>query len=154
MRVRSIIVVLLMLATAGCSVHRREFDSNPPFSSHYYRSFDVEVAWQAERSGQDVRISGTVTNHRYAFLRDLELKGRLLDAGGKTLAGETIADFPTYIPSGKSEPFQMNLRLPEGSTPVRLRFNYTYLLAEEPPAVKGYGGYDGIPHFGTFDAPL
>lgn len=154
MRVRSIIAILFMVATAACGVYRRESDSNPPFSSHYYRSFDVEVAWQAERTGRDVRLSGTVTNHRYVFLRDLELKARLIDAEGKILARETIDDFPTYIPSGKSVPFQMNLTLPEGSTPVRLRFNYTYILAEEPPAVRGYGGYDDIPHFGTFDAPL
>jgi hypothetical protein len=143
-----------MLATAACSVHRREFDSNPPFSSHFYRSFDVEVAWQAERIGQNVRLSGTVTNRRYAFLRDLELKARLLDVEGKTVASEIIADFPTYIPAGRSEPFQMILTLPDGRTPVRLRFNYTYVLAEEPPAFRGYGGYDGIPRFGTFDAPL
>jgi starvation-inducible outer membrane lipoprotein len=94
MRVRSIIVITLMLATAACSTYRREFDSNPPFSSHYYRIFDVEVAWQAERSGQDVRLSGTVTNRRYAFLRDLELKARLFDAQGNTLARESNADFP------------------------------------------------------------
>jgi hypothetical protein len=154
MRVRSIIIILLMLAMAACGINRRELDSNPPFAPHHYGSFDVEIAWQAERAGRNVRLSGTVTNHRYAFLRDLELKGRLLDAEGETLARETVADFPTYIPPGKSAPFHMNLTLPDGSTPARLRFNYTYLLAEEPPVVGGYGGYDDIPHFGTFDAPL
>ncbi len=154
MRIRSIIVILLMLATAACSAYRRELDSNPPFSSHHYRSFDVAVAWQAERAGQDVRLSGTVTNNRFGFMRDLELKARILDAEGKTLARETIADFPAYIPSGKSESFNMNLTLPDGRTPVRLRFNYTYNLVEEPPAVGGYAGYDHIPRFGTFDAPL
>ena len=154
MRVQSIIAILLVLATAACTTYRREFDANPPFAPHYYRSFDVEVSWQAERAGQEVRLSGAVTNRRYAYLRDLELTARLLDEKGKILARETITDFPTYLPSGTAAPFRMHLRLPNGTTPARLRFNYTYLLTEEPPAVRGYGGYDDIPHFGNFDAPL
>lgn len=154
MRIRSIIAMLLMLATAACSTYPREFDTNPPFAPHYYRNFDVEVAWQAERTGQEIRVSGTVTNHRYAYLRDLELKARLLDEKGNILARETVADFPTYIPPGKDAPFQMDLKLSGKTSPARLRFNYTYFLAEEPPAFRGYGGYEDIPHFGNFDAPL
>lgn len=154
MRIRSIIAMLLMLATAACSTYPREFDTNPPFAPHYYRNFDVEVAWQAERTGQEIRVSGTVTNHRYAYLRDLELKARLLDEKGNILARETVADFPTYIPPGKDVPFQMDLKLSGKTSPARLRFNYTYFLAEEPPAFRGYGGYEDIPHFGNFDAPL
>jgi len=154
MRLRTIIAILLVLATAACSTYRREFDANPPFSAHYYRNFDVEVAWQAERTSQDVRLSGTVTNHRYAYLRDLELTGLLLDGKGNVLARTTINDFPTYIPSGKAASFQMRFSVADGTTPARLRFRYTYLLAEEPPAVRGYGGYDDTPHFGRFDAPL
>jgi len=154
MRGRSIIAILLMLATAACNTYRREFDANPPFASHYYRSFDVEVAWQAERTGQDIQLSGAVTNRRHAYLLDLELTARVVDDKGKVLARKKIHEFPTYIPSGKTEPFRMSLNLREGATPARLRFNYTYLLAEEPPAARGYGGYDHVPHFGNFDAPL
>ncbi|MGB9081392.1 MAG: hypothetical protein WCD00_08835 [Desulfuromonadaceae bacterium] len=154
MRGRTIIAMLLMLATAACSTYRREFDTNPPFASHYYRNFDVEVVWQTERTGQDVHLSGAVTNRRYAFLRDLELTARVVDEKGNVLARETINDFPTYIRSGEAAPFSMNLSLLGGTTPAQLRFNYTYFLAEEPPAFRGYGGYDDIPHFGNFDAPL
>ena len=154
MKGRSIIAILLMLATASCSTYRREFDANPPFAPHYYRDFDVEVIWQAERTGQDVHVSGAVTDRRNTYLRDLELTARVVDDKGNVLARETIDDFPTYIRSGTAAPFRMNLNLPEGTTPARLRFNYTYFLAEEPPAVRGYGGYDDIPHFGNFDAPL
>jgi len=154
MRGRSIVAIMLVLATAACSTYRREFDANPPFASHYYRSFDVEVAWQAERTGQDVQLSGAVTNRRYAYLRDLELTVRVVDEKGKVLARKKIHDFPTYIPSGKTAPFRVNLNLPEGTTPARLRFNYAYLLAEEPPAAGGYSGYKHVPHFRNFDAPL
>jgi len=73
---------------------------------------------------------------------------------GGVLARATLADFPTYIPSGKAAPFQMNFRFPDGTAPARLRFSYTYWLAEDPPAVRGYSGYEDIPHFGNFDAPL
>lgn len=154
MRIRSIVAILLLLATAACSTYRREFDANPPYTPHYFRSFDVEVAWQAERTGEEIRLSGAVTNRRYAYMRDLELTARLLDEKGGVLARETVADFPTYIQSGKAAPFRMNLRLSEGAAPARLRFSYTYWLAEEPPSVRGYGGYENIPHFGNFDAPL
>ncbi|HEY3307236.1 MAG TPA: hypothetical protein VGJ93_02165 [Desulfuromonadaceae bacterium] len=154
MRVRWSIAILMLLATAACSTYRREFDANPPYAHHYFRNIDGEVAWQAERTGQGIRLSGTVTNHRYAFMRDLELTARLLDEKGGVLNKETLSDFPTFIPSGKAAPFHMNLRLPDGTAPARLRFSYTYWLAEEPPAFRGYGGYEDIPHFGNFDAPL
>jgi hypothetical protein len=154
MRLRSIIAIVLVLVTTACSSYRREFDANPPFDAHDYRNFDVEVAWQAERTGQDVRLRGTVTNHRYAYLRDLELRGILMDEKGIVLARATVDDFPTYIPSGRGTSFQMRFSIADGATPARLRFRYTYLLAEEPPAVRGYGGYDDTPHFGKFDAPL
>jgi hypothetical protein len=145
--------MLLLLATAACSTTRKEFDANPPFAPHYYRNVDVEVTWQAVRTGQDVQLSGAVTNRRSAYLRDLELTVRLLDDKGAALARETVMDFPTYIPSGKAAPFQVKLSLPPGTTPARLRVNYTYLLTEEPPAVRGFSGTDDIPHFGRFDAP-
>jgi len=145
---------LLLLATASCSTYRKEFDANPPLAPHYFRNIDVEVAWQSQRTGQEMRLSGAVTNRRYAYLRDLELTVWLLDEKGGVVARETRVDFPTYIPSGKSAPFQLNLRLPAGTSPARLRFSYTYFLAEEPPAVRGYGGYEDVPHFGNFDAPL
>jgi hypothetical protein len=151
MRRRSLIAILLVLAMAACSTFRQEFDANPPFAPHFYRHFDVEVSWQAERTAQNVRLSGEVTNRRYAYLRDLELTARLLDEKGKVLGRQTIGDFPTYIPFGKAEPFRMNLSLPAGTVPARLSFSYTYLLAEEPPA---FNGYADVPHFGTFDAPL
>ncbi len=154
MRMRSIMTFLLLLATASCSTYRKEFDANPPFAPHYFRNIDVEVAWQSQRTGQEMRLSGAVTNRRYAYLRDLELTVWLLDEKGGVVARETRVDFPTYIPSGKSAPFQLNLRLPAGTSPARLRFSYTYFLAEEPPAVRGYGGYEDVPHFGNFDAPL
>lgn len=154
MRVRTFIAVLLLLTTAACSSYRKEFDTNPSYAPHYFRNNGVEVAWQAERAGQEIHLSGTVTNHRYAYLRDLELKARILGEKGAVLARETLLDFPTYIPTGKAEPFHMILRLQAGTIPERLRFNYTFWLAEEPPAVRGYGGYDDVPHFGNFDAPL
>ena len=154
MRMRSIIAILLLLATTSCSTYRKEFDANPPLAPHYFRNIDVEVAWQSQRTGQEMRLSGAVTNRRYAYLRDLELTVWLLDEKGGVVARETRVDFPTYIPSGKSAPFQLNLRLPAGTSPARLRFSYTYFLAEEPPAVRGYGGYEDVPHFGNFDAPL
>jgi len=151
---RYLATILLLLATAACSTYRPEFDANPPYAAHFFQNRDVKVTWQAEHTGQEMRLAGTVTNHRYAYMRDLELTTRILGEKGRVLVTETLIDFPTYIPSGQSAPFHMKLRLPEGASPTRLRFNYTYWLAEEPPAVRGYDGYDDVPHFGKFEAPM
>ncbi len=152
MRARHIIAILLLSVTAACSVHRKEFDANPPYAPHYFRGFDVEVVWQAVRTGREIRVSGSLINHRDAYLLDPELTARLLDEKGGVLSDETFSDFPRYIPSEKAAPFQMVLHIPSGAVPGRVRFSYTYRLAEEPPAFR-YGGYEDIPHFGHFDAP-
>lgn len=154
MNMRTIIAILLLLATTACSAYRREFDANLPFAAHTVRSFDVEVAWQAEQRGNDILLAGTVANRRSGYLRDLELTVRLLDDRGEVIARETITDFPTYLPSGKNSPFHLELRFPAGRAPVRLRFGYTYRLVEEPPAFRGDGDSGEVPRFGTFDAPL
>jgi len=153
MNMRTIIALLLLLAMTACSAYRREFDANPPFAPHTVRSFDVEIAWQAERKDHEILVAGTVANRRTAYLRDLELTVRLLDDKGKVIAGETTTDFPTYLPSGKSEPFRLGLRFPADRAPAGLRFAYTYRLVEEPPAFRG-GDSGEVPRFGTFDAPL
>lgn len=154
MKVRLSIVILLMLVTAACSAYRREFDTNPPFGSHFYRSFDVEVAWQTEQTGSNLLLSGTVANRRYAYLRDLELTAKVLDEKGNTLFKEVVDNFPTYIPPGKSASFRMQLKLPEGTIPARLHVNYIYFLREQTPVFRGDEGLDDTPHFGSFDAPL
>jgi len=153
MNMRTIIALLLLLTITACSAYRREFDANPPFAPHAVRSFDVEIAWQAERKDHDIVLAGTVANRRSGYLRDLELTVRLLDDKGETIAKETITDFPTYLPAGKSEPFHLGLRFPADRAPARLRFGYTYRLIEEPPAFRGHDSGE-VPRFGTFDAPL
>lgn len=148
-------IILLLLATAACSTYRPEFDANPSFAPHYFRNLDVEITWQTERKGQEIRLSGAVTNHRPTYMRDLELTIRLLDEKGSVLARALFADFPTYITTGTAAPFQISFRLPDGTVPSRLRFRYAYQLAEEEPSpVTGFSGYENIPYFGNFDAPL
>ena len=154
MRLRSITFFLLLLATAACSANRIEFDANPPYAPHFYRKFDVEVTWQASRTGRDISLTGTVTNLRDQFMCELDLTARLLNEKGDVLAEETFTGFPRFIPSGKAAPFNMKIRLPEGSAPARLRLSYAYWLADEPPSFLGYAGYGDIPHFGNFYAPL
>lgn len=147
-------VILLMLVTAACAAYHREFDANLPFAPHFSRNFDVEVAWQSVQTGSILKVAGSVTNRRYAFLQDFELTAKIFDQKGALLASETSDSFPNYIPSGKSEPFAMTLTLPDGATPTRLSFHYDYFLKEEPPVFRGYGESGDTPHFGTFDAPL
>lgn len=147
---RFMLVALLLLVTAGCATYHKELDGNPPFSAHRFSSYDLEVAWRTEQSGDAIKLAGTVTNHRTYFLRDLELTARLVDNEGKVIARETFTDFSTYLPSGKSEPFRMELRLPSGGRVERIHFSYVYWLAEAPPAFRGY---DDKPYFGSFTSP-
>lgn len=154
MNVRPIIVFLLVLSLTACSASRKELDTNPAFAPHSFRDFAVSITWQSERKGQEVQVSGTITNLRYAFMRDLELKARLLDETGNAIARVTYLDFPTYIPEGKTATFHLSFQVPPGFVPARLRFGYIYWLKEEPPVLKGYEGYEDIPHYGNFDAPM
>ncbi len=147
--IKRCVVLLLLLATTACSAYRKELDKNPSFSPHHFGYYDLGIDWQAERSGRVVRLAGTVTNRRDYYLRDLELTVRLTDEHGKVLARETFADFPTYIPPGRSEPFRLELRPSSDALPGRVRFTYIYWLAEEPPAFRQYGN---VPYFGNFDS--
>jgi starvation-inducible outer membrane lipoprotein len=151
MSLRLMLAALLMVATAACSTYHKEIDGNPPFAPHHFRYYDLEVAWQSEQTGQGIRLTGTVTNHRSYYLRDLELTARLVDSHGKVLSRETFSDFPVYLSTGKTEPFRLEIRVPSGTAPERVRFTYVYWLTEEPPAFRGY---DDVPYFGNFDSPL
>jgi hypothetical protein len=148
---RLLFVSLFLLAVTGCSATRRELDANPPFTPHHYRYHDMEVKWQTGRTDGMIRLEGTVTNRRYAYMWGLETTVRLMDAKGKILARETFADYPTYLAPGKTERFRMEFRLPPDFAPKRLSFSYIYWLVEEPPAFRRY---DDNPHFGHFDSPL
>ncbi len=149
-RIFLLATLLLLLATA-CSTYRKELDSNPPFSSHRFRAYDLEISWQAEKTADGVRLVGAVTNRRSYYLHDLELTARLADERGRIVARETYADFPNFIPPGKTEAFQLELHPAPGSAPQQVRFTYVYWLAEEPPAFRGYGD---VPTFGNFNSSL
>ena len=146
---RLIVAALLLLTVAGCAGYRKELDVNPPFAPHRFRSYDLEVIWQAEQGADGIHLAGTVVNRRDYFLHDLELTARLLDREGKVLARETYTAFPTYIPPGTDAPFRMKLRTPPGKV-ERVRFSYVYWLTEAPPAFRGY---DDVPYFGSFVSP-
>jgi hypothetical protein len=147
---RVIIWALLLLTAAGCAGYRKELDGNPPFTAHRFRSYDLEVAWQTEQSGNAINLAGTVTNLRSYFLHDLELTARLVGREGKLLARETYTGFPTYLPPGKDAPFRMEFRVPPGGEVERVRFSYVYWLTEPPPSFRGY---DDTPYFGSFVSP-
>jgi len=73
MALRLMLVSLFLLATAACSAYHKELDGNPPFTSHHYRYYDLDVVWQSERTDEGIRVTGKVTNRRDYYLRDLEL---------------------------------------------------------------------------------
>lgn len=146
-----IFAALFLLTTTACTMYRKELDTNPAFAPHHFRYFDLAVDWRAERTAEGVRLSGTVTNRRDYYLRFLELTARLLDQGGTIVARGSFSDFPTYLPPGKSEPFQLVVPLPAGTTAARVHFTYVYWLVEAPPAFRGESDK---PEFGSFVSPL
>jgi len=84
MKARFAMAMLLLLAITSCSTYRADIDTKPAYTRpsytpHYFRNRDVEVVWQTERAGQELRLSGTVANHRNAYMRDLVLSTRLLN---------------------------------------------------------------------------
>jgi len=159
MSARFVVAMLLFLVTTSCSTYRQEIAAGPAYTKpaytpHYFRNRDVEVVWQAERTGREIRLSGTVTNRHNTYMRNLVLTTRLLNEISRDLARETLTEFPTYCLCWQTVPFKVNLRVPSGATPKRLHINYTYWVAEEPPAARGYVGIKGFPHFGAIDVLL
>ncbi|MCM2356976.1 MAG: hypothetical protein NDI77_02425 [Geobacteraceae bacterium] len=143
-------VILLLLA--ACATPRKELDTNPPFSSHYYRYYDLEILWKSARTDNVISIEGTVRNLRYYYLRDLELTASLLDDKGEVVAKETFASFPTLLDTSGSERFRLELRLKPGEAPRRIRFSYTYQLADTYQ-LPGYPRGD-VPRFNSFESNL
>lgn len=148
---RFLVTALLLLATAACSSYHKEIDGNPPFAPHHFRYYDVEIAWRAEPTNDGVLLTGTVTNRRDYYLRDLELAARLMNERGVVLARADYAAFPHLIPPGNVAPFEMELRLPPNTRSEQVRFTYVYWLTEAAPELRGA---EDVPHFGSFDAPL
>jgi len=148
---KRLIVATLILITASCSSYRKEIDDNPPFAPHHFRYYDVEITWRTEPTNDGVRLTGTVTNRRDYYLRDLELAARLMNERGVVLARTDYAAFPHLIPPGKAAPFEMELRLSPNTGSERVRFTYVYWLTEAAPELRGA---EDVPHFGSFDAPL
>jgi uncharacterized lipoprotein YmbA len=159
MKARFVMAMLLLMAITSCSSYRTEIDTRPAYSKpsytpHYFRNRDVEVVWQTERSGQEVRLSGTVTNHRNAFMRDLMLKTRLLNEISRDLTKETVTNCTASSQCLKVVPFHITLQIPNGTTPKRLHINYAYWVAEEPSSARGYVALKDFPHFGVIDVLL
>ncbi len=148
---RFLVTIMLLLATTACTRYHKEIDGNPPFAPHHFRYYDVEIAWRAEPTNDGFRLTGTVTNRRDYYLRDLELAARLMNERGVILTRADYAAFPHLIPPGDVAPFEMQLRLPPNTRSEQVRFTYVYWLTEAAPELRGA---EDVPHFGSFDAPL
>ncbi|HEY4744148.1 MAG TPA: hypothetical protein VIH45_05770 [Desulfuromonadaceae bacterium] len=152
--VREILLLAAVLAvafTAGCTLYHKELDTNPAYSDHQFRYYDLEIAWRAEQTDGTLRLTGTVNNLRSDYLWDMELTSRLVGRDGKVFARQTYADFPTYLAPGKPESFRMEFRLVPGTQPERIHFTYNYWPVEAAPRFRGNVG--DTPVFGSFDAP-
>ena len=159
MKARFAMAMLLLLAITSCSTYRAEIDAKPAYirpsyTPHYFRNRDVEVVWQTERAGQELRLSGTVANHRNAYMRNLVLTTRLLNEISRDLTGETLTDCSAQCQLIKVVPFHITLRIPNGTTPKRLHIDYAYWVAEEPPSARGYVAHKDFLHVGAIDVLL
>ncbi len=144
------LVALLLIFCTGCSC--MEIDRNPPFSSHHFRSGDLEITWQAKREAEAVSVTGTVRDIRSYYLQDLELTVRLLNGKGKVIARGTYADFPDYLAPGKDAPFHLKLSIPSGEEAEHVHFSYLFWLAQgAPPALRVY---EKVPISGNFASPM
>ncbi len=121
-----LLAAFLLLVLSGCAGYPKVQDSNPPFSEHHYRYYDLDVQWRAEGSDGLLRLTGTVRNLRDLYLQDLELSARLVNREGKVIARDFFPDFPNYIPPGTTEPFHLQFRVPPGEEAKEVRFRYYY----------------------------
>lgn len=159
MRTRIAMAILLLMAITSCSTYRTEIDTRPAYTSpsytpHYFRNRDVEVVWQTERTCQELRLSGTVTNRRKAYMRDLVLTTRLLNEISRDLTRETLTNCTGYSQCLLAAPFNITIQIPNGTTPKRLHIKYAYWVAEETSSAKGFVAHKDFPHFGFIDVLL
>jgi hypothetical protein len=127
--------LVLLLTASGCSIYHEKLDSNLPFSAHHYSNGDLEITWLAERSDSNIRLTGEVRNLRSYYYQDFELIARLMDASGKIISRKSFTHFPDYLPSSKSEPFQLDFHLPPGTRVEQILYRYFYWLDQGGPAL-------------------
>jgi len=164
MRTRIAMAMLLLMAITSCSTYRTEINATPAYTSpfytgpsytpHFFRNQDVEVVWQTERTGQELRLSGTVTSRRKAYMRDLVLTTRLLNEISRDLTRETLTNCTGYSQCLLAAPFNITIQIPNGTTPKRLHIKYAYWVAEETSSAKGFVAHKDFPHFGFIDVLL
>lgn len=119
---------ILSLGTA-CAVPRTSLDTNPAFTSHQFGNHELAIAWKTETTDKGVRIDGTVKNVRPDLpYTSLQLTAKLLDESGRML-GKGTKDFQGRFTG--SEPFSMEIPVPEKESVKKVNFSYSYGTTED-----------------------
>src|ERR671931_639497 len=130
---KNLVAALTFLMMTGCSGYAPpRYD--PTLYPHSHRFYDLTLFWNVTREGTTVTIPGFVKNTRFAYVKDLELTGTLLDEEGSKLGEATYYFFPRLIEMDEVVPFTLKMVLKEERQAAKVRFFYRYRL----PA-KDYG---------------
>jgi hypothetical protein len=126
---RSVLIAILVLLLVSCHGYRApQFD--PALYPRTYQQFDLTLNWRIERSATACTIEGFARNTRFTTMHGLEITGTLLDESGKKLSESTFYFFPGQLDMDDIAPFTINLPLPQGVTPAKLRLFYRYRAGE------------------------
>jgi hypothetical protein len=126
---------VLFLSLAACAIQHKQLDDNPAYSSHQYRSADMDISWKSEKTDNILNIIGTLTNVRAESGYDyVELEATIIDNQGKILAKQTINIMP--IGTKSQESFKMSIPFESGMQPEKIKFNYRYGIDEDRHSVK------------------
>ncbi len=141
----SIVLAVVFAVLTGCSSYiPPKFD--PALYPHAHAFYDLTLYWNVQNEGMGVVIPGFVKNTRFAYIRDLELTATLFDDSGKKLNEATFLFFPRLIEMDEYIPFTLNIALPNGQKPAKIRFFYRYRLPERD--------YGDTPYSYTFEEKL
>ncbi|MDD2582947.1 MAG: hypothetical protein PHR66_13240 [Desulfuromonadaceae bacterium] len=128
-------LVLLALSLSACATSYKQLDNNPAFTSHQYKSADMDISWKSVELNNTLLIEGTITNpsENYVY-KSLELEAIVLGNQGKFI-GKQISHF---LPTGFKGPesFKMNIPLENDMLPESIKFNYRYSIDEDQHSVN------------------
>lgn len=133
----SLSLLMLTLAVSAACTSMQQMPATFP---HSHQRYDARISWQATRSGDVVQVIGVYRNDRFYYLTDVELTVCLLEDGNSCLSEKTR--FFSQLALDESAPFRLELPVPPGRRPSRLKFSYSYRLAEP--------GMQSPPYFGSF----
>ena len=133
-------IVLISLLLSACALPQKQFDNNQAFTTHQYKSSDIDITWKSEKLSNALLIAGTVTNpSACCAYKSVELEATLVGKQGKVLGKNIFHFLPGKFKGPES--FTMTVPIENDELPERIQFDYRYAIDDD----LHYGHFESNP---------